>query len=97
MWLRNVALLSTFYSSVSFEIDPSSQQIVDECGRSMLFHGVNAVEKKKPYLPASTGAITDQSVLSADDADLLAGWGFNIVRLGVLWSGVMPAEVTNFL
>jgi len=78
--------------STSFEIDLSSQQIIDDYGRSMIFHGVNAVEKKAPYLPFPTGGIEDQSVLSDDDAALLEGWGFNVVRLGVLWAGVMPSE-----
>jgi len=26
-----------------FHIDPTTQQIVDDCGRARIFHGVNAV------------------------------------------------------
>ena len=32
-------------------IDSASRQIVDETGRSILFHGVNVVYKVDPYIP----------------------------------------------
>lgn len=59
--------------------------LVDASGRTVLLHGVNAVWKHPPYVaPDTAGGFT------AKDADLLADNGFNAVRLGVLFAGVMP-------
>jgi len=33
------------------QVDPASGFFVDPAGRARLFHGVNAVEKKHPFLP----------------------------------------------
>lgn len=61
--------------------------MVDADNRVVLLHGVNAVWKLKPYyLPDSAAGFT------AADADFLAANGFNAVRLGVLFAGVMPAR-----
>ncbi|WP_249353209.1 cellulase family glycosylhydrolase [Rhodococcus sp. Q] len=59
--------------------------IVDEFGRVVLLHGVNNVDKEAPYVIPGDGL-----TLTADDADLLAGHGFNTVRLGVSFDGLMP-------
>ncbi|MCU1588813.1 MAG: endoglycoceramidase [Frankiales bacterium] len=59
--------------------------LVDSTGRTVILHGVNAVWKHAPYVaPDSAAGFT------AKDADLLADNGFNAVRLGVLFAGVMP-------
>ena len=59
--------------------------LVDPQGRVVFLHGVNAVWKLPPYVaPDSPQGFT------AADADFLADNGFNAVRLGVLFSGVMP-------
>ena len=59
--------------------------LVDPEGRIVLLHGVNAVWKRPPYVaPDEPGGFT------AADADVLASNGFNAVRLGVLFAGVMP-------
>jgi endoglycosylceramidase len=59
--------------------------LVDAQGRVVILHGVNAVWKQAPYVaPDSVDGFT------ADDADWLAANGFNAVRLGVLFAGVMP-------
>ena len=61
--------------------------MVDGDNRVVLLHGVNAVWKLKPYyLPDSADGFTSA------DADFLAANGFNVVRLGVLFAGVMPAQ-----
>ncbi len=60
---------------------------VDEHNRVGLLHGVNMVWKLKPYYPPETAA-----GLTAADADFLAVNGFNVVRLGVLFAGVMPQK-----
>ncbi|TMK20517.1 MAG: glycoside hydrolase family 5 protein [Actinobacteria bacterium] len=74
----------------------SAPFIRDAAGRVRIFHGVNAVWKLKPYYPPSTvypspfATSIDQSYFDSRDADFLAGNGFNLVRLGVLWAGVEP-------
>jgi len=59
--------------------------MVDADNRVVLLHGVNAVWKLAPYYPPATAA-----GLTAADADFMAANGFNVVRLGVLFAGVMP-------
>ncbi|MFT4047476.1 MAG: cellulase family glycosylhydrolase [Solimonas sp.] len=57
----------------------------DLYGRTVLIHGVNAVWKLSPYAPPDTA-----EGFTAADADWLAAHGFNGVRLGVVFAGVMP-------
>ena len=38
------------------------------------------------------GAFDTARSLGRDDAARLQSWGFNVVRLGVMWPAVMPAE-----
>ncbi|MHB9033709.1 MAG: cellulase family glycosylhydrolase [Anaerolineae bacterium] len=59
----------------------------DQSGRQRLFNGINLVHKGTP-LPGGGKDYT----LPWDDADLaqLAGWGFNLVRLGVIWDALEP-------
>ncbi len=61
--------------------------IRDDAGRVVLLHGVNAVWKIAPYFPPDEAA-----GFTAADADFLAANGFNVVRLGVLFAGVMPQQ-----
>lgn len=61
--------------------------LVDRRGRVVILHGVNAVWKLAPYVPPdSVLGFTDA------DADWLSDHGFNAVRLGVLFAGVMPHQ-----
>lgn len=61
--------------------------LMDAQNRVVLLHGVNAVNKRPPY------ALVDApDGFTAADADFLAANGFNAVRLGVLFAGVMPRE-----
>jgi endoglycosylceramidase len=57
--------------------------ITDATGRVVQLRGVNEVAKSAPYYPAAFG-------FGADDADFLASQGFNSVRLGVDFRGLMP-------
>jgi endoglycosylceramidase len=61
--------------------------MVDELNRVVLLHGVNAVWKLKPYYPPATA-----EGFTAADADWLRDHGFNTVRLGTIFAGVMPRE-----
>jgi endoglycosylceramidase len=68
--------------------------------RTLIYHGVNAVYKLPPYHPATTG-FDATTTLSDIDAANLQRWGFNVVRLGVLWPGLEPGARgvydTNYL
>jgi endoglycosylceramidase len=59
--------------------------LADAQGRVVLLHGVNAVWKRAPYVPPAVAA-----GFTAKDADWIAARGFNVVRLGVIFAGVMP-------
>ncbi|GFG72875.1 cellulase family glycosylhydrolase [Mycobacterium botniense] len=52
-------------------------------GQVVILHGLNEVYKVPPYEPAASG-------FGAQDAQFLAENGFNVVRLGVIWSAVEP-------
>jgi len=70
-------------------IDPVSGHFVGKDGRTLLFHGVNVVQKSFPWHP-SLGDFDPRSSLNAGDMATLKSWGFNAVRLGVMWPGVEP-------
>ena len=53
-------------------------------GQVVLFHGVNMVDKQVPYYPAAEG-------FGASDISLIQSMGLNLVRLGVIFAGVMPS------
>lgn len=57
-------------------------RFVDAYGREMLFHGVNVVNKepRKNYT----------EIFDSLEIQALASYGFNVIRLGVIWSGVEP-------
>src|SRR5436190_21041271 len=59
----------------------------DAQGRVLILHGVNAVWKLRPYAPPNTA-----EGFTARDAAFLASNGFDVVRLGVLFAGVLPKE-----
>jgi endoglycosylceramidase len=57
--------------------------------RSRIFHGVNAVYKIAPWHPTVAGFDSENTLSEIDSANLKK-WGFNVVRLGVMWPGVEP-------
>lgn len=72
-----------------FTMNRGTLRHVDGCGRERIFRGVNKVNKSPPYYPPFTSFQPGQS-LSAVDRALWQSLGFNIVRLGVMASGVLP-------
>lgn len=62
----------------------------DTKGRHTIFHGVNVVYKIPPYIPDSQ-VFDAQTSLNDKDIDDLVDWGFNFVRLGVMWEAVETA------
>ncbi|TGZ69808.1 hypothetical protein CRM22_003531 [Opisthorchis felineus] len=47
-----------------------------------MFHGINSVTKQPPWY--------DKQLLNHSRLRLYRQWGLNVIRLGVMWSGVMP-------
>eukprot|EP00929_Paragymnodinium_shiwhaense_P050058 TRINITY_DN25236_c0_g1_i3.p1 TRINITY_DN25236_c0_g1~~TRINITY_DN25236_c0_g1_i3.p1 ORF type:complete len:861 (-),score=106.77 TRINITY_DN25236_c0_g1_i3:111-2693(-) len=75
----------------TIHVDPDTRQFVDQSGRTRIFHGVNVVFKQPPFVPDAAAWSADLS-FSKKDAQDLRSWGFNLIRLGVLWSGTFPAS-----
>ena len=72
-----------------------TKQFVDESGRQVVFHGVNAVFKSAPWYPLFNSSASFNSSLNEKDFSLLESWGFNFVRLGLMWPGLMPFNSTK--
>jgi endoglycosylceramidase len=72
-------------------VNPTNQLFTDEYGRVRIFHGVNAVYKIPPWVP-NTSDWDPQLSLSSKDVEDLYNWGFNAVRLGVMWPGLEPVK-----
>jgi endoglycosylceramidase len=69
---------------------PGGPYLYDSHGRVVFLHGVNAVYKFPPYeLYADPGRPWN---FSAADASLMARLAFNVVRLGMTWSGLEPGR-----
>ncbi len=67
---------------------PGGPYLHDRQGRVVFFHGVVAVYKYPPFeLYPAPGKPWN---FSAADASLMARLGFNVVRLGMTWSGLEP-------
>ncbi|MGH8461940.1 MAG: cellulase family glycosylhydrolase [Stenotrophobium sp.] len=77
----------TATDAASTTLHRDGRWMVDSANRVVLLHGVNVVWKAAPYYPPDTAA-----GMTAADADFLAANGFNAVRLGVLFAGVMPTQ-----
>lgn len=71
--------------NTSSRLTVRGDRIVDAQGRTVLLHGVNNVDKDAPYIRPGDGF-----TLTERDAADLARHGFNAVRLGVSFDGLMP-------
>jgi endoglycosylceramidase len=69
--------------SSSAVITTDGTHLVNSDGQVVILHGLNEVYKLAPYEPSATG-------FSDDDAAFLQENGFNVVRLGVIWSAAEP-------
>ena len=65
-------------------VDPESGHFLDEHGRVRMFRGINSVEKGFPWY--------DHKMLNTTRHEQLSNLGFNVVRLGTMWTGVEPHE-----
>ena len=74
----------------AFYMNPVTRFFNDDLGRTRLFHGVNAVVKVAPFIPV-TSYFDPQMSISQEDIEDLVNWGFNFVRLGVMWEATEVA------
>jgi endoglycosylceramidase len=79
----------TYISYVEPFITTNESRLFDEYGRERIFHGVNIVYKDKPWYP-KLDVFDPQFSYCDEDMKLLKSWGFNAIRLGVMWPGVEP-------
>lgn len=63
----------------------------DGAERELQFRGVNVVYKDPPYIPHTSGFHANLSFVE-EDVLLLKTLGVNLVRLGVMWPGLVPAR-----
>lgn len=88
-FLAGVLLLASPVGAAAAEDPPQLRQdgrwLVDHHNRVVLLHGVNAIWKRAPYCPPD-----DPTGFTRADARWLADNGFNVVRTGVIFAGVMP-------
>jgi endoglycosylceramidase len=66
------------------DVRHNGRWLIDAQGRVLLLHGVNMVQKTAPYTPEARG-------FGDDDAQWLKENGFDVVRLGITGTGLMPA------
>lgn len=72
-------------------IRTAGTRLIDRYGRTVLVHGVNNVDKGGRHPGARPLVVQgDGLTVTPRDAELLAGYGFNAVRLGVSFAGLMP-------
>jgi len=74
------------------KVNTETNQIIRENdGSTIILHGVNVVYKIPPWYPSS---VKWDHMVSFNDKDIkdLSEWGFNIIRLGVMWPGVHPMK-----
>ena len=71
-------------------VNNKTRMLEDAQGRSVIFHGVNVVYKVAPYIP-SNGTFDPDLSLTNEDIQNMVDWGFNFVRLGVMWEAVERA------
>jgi endoglycosylceramidase len=82
-------LLLVLVAIVGCLITSRNGKLYDNEGREIIFHGPNVVVKIPPYSPVTERFDVEMS-FSEDDMKLLKSWGFNGIRLAVMWPGVEP-------
>jgi endoglycosylceramidase len=73
-----------------FRIDKSTKHFVDDKKRVNIFHGVNVVVKLPPFMPIVDKFDPFYS-LSDEDIKYFKKFGFNLVRMGVIWESIERA------
>ncbi len=65
-----------------YKIKVQGDRFVDELGRHVILHGINLNCKNK-----DRGYIGDWC---SSDFQKMKQWGFNVIRLGIIWDGIEP-------
>ena len=73
------------------ELDRTTGNFRDSTGLAYILHGVNAVVKAPPYIPDFRGPFHPHMSLNEKDMEDMYRWGFNVVRLGIIWEAVETA------
>ena len=84
---QSLMVLLLFSSCNSIESDLGyisieGQKFIDAKGRQIVLHGVNLVNKNP-----KVNYLGDETI---EDFAKMRQWGFNCVRLGIIWSGLEP-------
>lgn len=87
MLLLSLFSLGSLATGQRIQINPETRMFTDEYGRTVIFHGVNAIYKLPPYFP-NNETFSPQDSLTPEDILNLTSWGFNFIRLGVMWEAV---------
>ena len=69
-------------------VNTTSRFMIDGARRPTIFHGVNVVYKVDPFIPTTNSTFDPQISLNDKDIEDMVKWGFNFVRLGVMWEAV---------
>jgi len=83
----STALLLTHAAGASPFVTVRGQQFIDPEGRQVMMHGASVINK-------SRGDNYQPRVTDADFARMRA-WGWNCIRLGILWDGLEP-QINQF-
>lgn len=84
--LQNPQVTESQFNGVNLgQISQSGRWLIDSKRQVVIMHGVNLVAKTYPYYPCFFG-------FDNQDAAFLEANGLDVVRLGVLASGVMPRK-----
>jgi len=76
------------------KVENRTGKIINAEGEEIILHGVNVVVKLKPWIPRRDEWDHKHS-LSKEDIRDLKDWGFNAVRLGIMWPGYDLGENEN--
>ena len=91
--LASVALADRSACDASaIRVDTTTGLLVDACGRQRIFRGINSVRKGAPWINDPSKYLPNGQSLSDADALLFRSLGMNLVRLGIMWSGVSAVE-----
>ena len=70
-------------ADAAVRVDRPTGTYRDYVNRTLIFHGLNFVEKRPPFYPR----------IGAHELDALEEMGLNVVRLGVMLSGLYPSSL----
>lgn len=91
--MRNILAIAALFGLATAQsgiitVNTTTQFMIDGVRRSTIFHGVNVVYKVDPYIPTTNDTFDPQLSLNDADIENMVEWGFNFVRLGVMWEAV---------